>query len=682
MAMLAPPRPSAQSSHSMPNLPSKATPPLLIKRRSTLKRSIDETNTMEVPSSPAKRARVTFDSDVEIVSADEDEDLDPLVVKEQVRRAIERHLVHDDDGYEKIKALFATSATDETAPSTRLLKLHLQAILAHVASLTKECNGLVNAVIFSEWVGRDDAYFALFVRFLNNLLAAQRGYQSRVMQMLVDLLGVQKTRRVAGMKKIRQATIHRRVFQAIQHITKNVPTASGTLANRIAAKLEFDFQKVEDRMTYVKSFMEMIKYVPELTSEILTYILRELIKLDVSVQVDLDGEDDDAEDEILHHMSSSQALLATTAQASQRETSEPDDDISSSDDSDMEDEEELDPETIRKQKLKDNVKQIDLIMDILFQYYAKSTGSTALQTRHNTIEQLIAQFHSLILPTYRSRHPQFLIFHFAQSDPIIVDRFVTSCVAVLIDKTQPQVLRHSAAAYFSGFVGRGAHVSPTVVQDCLDLLCDQLVALRKVYEPTCRGPDVKRFGDFYAVFQAILYIFCFRWRDIASATSDLDDESDVEDDAIEQYHFAESLREALHSAIYSPLNPLRVCTPVIVEQFAKLTYALQLFYVYPKLEQNKNVRIAASWRSVSDLTISQPERDLSWVGDNGMLEGYFPYDPYHLPISKHWIESDYVEWKGIPGEEEEDSESDDEGGMDVQLTEDEDEEDDDMSDDE
>jgi RNA polymerase I-specific transcription initiation factor RRN3 len=295
-----------------------------------------------------------------------------------------------------------------------------------------------------------------------------------------------------------------------------------------------------------------------------------------------------------------------------------------------------------------------------------------LTTRDAAIEQVISLFHSLILPTYRSRHPQFLVFHFAQSDPIIVDRFVTSCVAVLVDKKQPHLLRHSAAAYFSGFVGRGAHVSPQVVQDCLELLCDHLTDLRKKYEPVCRGPDLKRFGDFYAAFQAILYIFCFRWRDVASTSSDLESDSELDDDEeeVEVYHFPESLRDSLRMAIYSPLNPLRVCTPVIVEQFAKLTYALQLFYVYPKLEENKHVRVQSSQvRTMADLTISNPDRDLSWMGDNGMLEGYFPYDPYHLPISQHWIEGDYVQWKGIPGEEVNDSDSEDEG-----MDEDEDEE--------
>ncbi|KEF54013.1 uncharacterized protein A1O9_09808 [Exophiala aquamarina CBS 119918] len=664
--------------------------PQPLQRRSTLKRSIDETSFMDAPSSPSKRSRVTFDSDVEIVSAGEEDELDPLVVKEQVRRAVERRKAKEDESYERIKSVFTISYENPGAPSTKVLKIHLQALLANVTALNKDCSGLVTAVLYSEWIGREEPYYALFVRFLNNLAAAQRGYQHKIMSMLVDLLGPQKTRRISGSKPIRQPTIHRRVMQAIQYITSNVPSIPAALADRISSKLDFDFEKVEERMTYTRNFMEMIKYVPELTSEILTSVLRQLIKLDVAVQVDLDEEDDDAEDDILDHMSSSQTLIASQAQDMLKSPldSENDDTATTDEDSDMEDAE-VDSETARRRKLKEDIRQVDLIMDILFQYYAKLTTSSNITTRDSAIEQLISQFHTHILPTYRARHPQFLVFHFAQSDPIIVDRFVTSCVAVLVDKKQPYLLRHSAAAYFSGFVGRGAHVSPQVVQDCLELLCDHLTILRKTYEPTCRGPDLKRYGDFYAAFQAILYIFCFRWRDVASSSADLESESDfdLDEEEIETYHFPESLRDSLRTAIYSPLNPLRVCTPVIVEQFAKLTYALELFYVYPKLEENKHVRVvtAAHARSMSDLTISNPDRDLSWVGDNGMLEGYFPYDPYHLPISRHWIEGDYVEWRGIPGDEaEEDSESDAEGMAEDEEDDDDDDEnnDDDVSGDE
>jgi RNA polymerase I-specific transcription initiation factor RRN3 len=417
-------------------------------------------------------------------------------------------------------------------------------------------------------------------------------------------------------------------------------------------------------MTYIHSFMELTKYVPEITSDILSMVLKELIKLDVAVQVDLDEEGDDAEDELLNHMSSSQTLMPGSSQDMlKRPFDTESDDASTTDESDLDEEEEMDSKTARRRKLKEDIRQVDLIMEVLFQYYVKLVTSSSLQTRDNAIEQIISQFHAQILPTYRARHPQFLVFHFAQADPIIVDRFVTSCAAVLLDNRQPQFLRHSAAAYFSGFVGRGAHVSRQVVQDCLGLLCDQLTIFRKAYEPGCRSPDVKRYGDFYATFQAVLYIFCFRWQDIALSNADYEDDYDMDDEDRETYRFPESIRESLRAAIYSPLNPLRVCTPVIVEQFAELTKALQLMYIHPKIDENRRVRIASNWQTVSDASVNNSERDMSWISEDGMLEGHFPYDPYHLPLSKHWIEGDYVEWKGLPGDEAEDTDSEHDAGM-------------------
>lgn len=624
---------------------------------------------MEVPSSPSKRTRVTFDSDVEIVSADDEEALDPLVVQEQLRRAVERHRLGDNIEYERIRAIFATPSDRPNSPAGKVLRIHLQAVLTHVSLLSKDCSTLVNAVLYSEWVGRDDVYYALFVRFLSNLAAAQRGFQSKIMAMLVEMLGPQRTRRLADSKPVRQPRIHKRTMEAIRHITLNVPTAPGALADRIDARLQFEFQKVEDRMTYIRSFMALIEYVPELTSTILNDVLRELIKLDVYVQDSLDDEDD-VEEELLQHMSTSQTLLFQSVQT-KVEPSSDEDEMTSSDESDVEDDDDADKTTeeIRRKRLKDNVRQVDMIMDILFSYYDKLVGSSSLDARRTAIKQLMNQFHAHILPTYGSRHPQFLIFHFAQSDEITVDDFVTSCVDVLVEKRHSAGVRHAAAAYFAGFVGRGAKVSSSVVHDCMDLLCDKLSLLQKQYEPQCRGPDVKKFGDFYAVFQAILYIFCFRWRDIASPSSDLDDEDDYDEGDHEEYHFSELLRETLYQAIYSGLNPLRICTPVIVEQFARLSQALSLFSLWSKIEENKHVRVVGHWRGMSDLSINQPDRDQSWIGDSGMLEGYFPYDPYHLPISRHWIEEDYVEWKGIPGEQVEDDSDVD--GMDL-IEEDED----------
>jgi len=661
MSIIAPPLRPAPTSAQAALTPSK-TPlrPSSISRRSTLKRSLDETNLANLPSSPTKKPRVKFDTDVDILSADDEQDVDPLVVKEQLRRAIERHLSHDHESYESIRSLFTTAPEKDRVASSKILRYHIQALETNVTRLRKECGSLVQSVVSSEWVGRDDIYVATFVRFLGSLAVAQGGYLNTIMSMLVDLLGPEKTRRIPYCKVVRQPKIHRRVLETIRYITQLVPLASTTLAQRLSAKLDFEFRKADERMTYVQSFMQLIQYTPEVTSEILTSILRQLIKLDAAIQIDLDGEDDDMEDDILQHMSSSQTLAySERRRLSQTSTSDEDEYASPSEDSESEDEEVEDEATARHKKIQEDVRQVDMIMDMLFEYYAELTSTPNLEARDNAVEQLIAQFNNLILPTYRSRHPQFLIFHFAQADPTRVDRFVTNCISILLDQKYSPVVRHAAAAYFSGFVGRGKNVSPALVHDCLDLLCDQLDDQRQRHEPTCLNPDLKKYGDFYAMFQAVMYIFCFRWKELdVNYLSDGED-SDFEDSEDRPYELPYEMKSKLQAAIYSRLNPLRVCTPEIVDQFAKITHALGLFFLYPKIDENKRVRVATSWRSIGNLDINAPDRDMSWVGENGMLEGYFPYDPYHLPISKHWIESDYVQWQGIPGEVTEDSDSED-----------------------
>lgn len=615
---------------------------------------------MDIPSSPSKRSRVTFDPNVEVVSPDDEDDLDPALVREEVRRAIQRHLNGEDEAYNRVKTIFSKNPQAENAPGSTTVRLHLQAVYANVSSLDKKCTDLVSAILFGEWVGRDEAYVLLYAKFVALLAAAHGGYLGRIIFTLVELLGLEKTRRLPGCKPVRRPLIHHRVMRTIQDIVQKVPVASSTLAQVMQRKLSFDFEKPAERITYIKNFMLLIGFVPELKSEVLAMITSELVKLDVSVQADLDDEDDDLGDELLQDVSSSQSLVAGTSQLSlgMDKLAETAEDGSTTEESELEDDEALRPDVLRRRKLRDNVCQVDAVMDLLFQYYDELIASS-LEVRENTISQLITHFENIILPTYRSRHPQFLIFHFAQTSPVTVDRFVTSCIQILNDKTLPAVLRQASAAYLSGFVGRGAHVSPTVVKDCFTMLCDDLNELRNEIEPRCVGPDLKRYSAFYATMQAIMYIFCFRWRDLAMATSDMYEDGSSDEDELRHFHFSDTIRGTLTNAIYSKLNPLRICTPAIVQQFAKITHRLGFMYVFTKIEANKHVRLTKSRTTAADSGVNQPDRDLSWIGENGMMEGYFPYDPYQLPISRHWVEDDYLEWKGLPDPNDEESDSDD-----------------------
>jgi RNA polymerase I-specific transcription initiation factor RRN3 len=280
-------------------------------------------------------------------------------------------------------------------------------------------------------------------------------------------------------------------------------------------------------------------------------------------------------------------------------------------------------------------------------------------------ESLLSQFANIILPTYRSRHTQFLLFHFSQASADLTERFAGCCSHLAFDQLRPHILRVAAAAYLASFIARGAHVSGAVVRDVFDLLCHHLESLRASQEPTCKGPDLRRYGTYYAISQALLYTFCFRWRDLIVTP---DGNPPTDEDII--YHEGDfkwhnSVQEIIRRSIFSKLNPLKICAPTIVAQFARMAHHLRFMYVYPLIETNKRVRLARSLASGyldgmggRETALSQKKGE-----DTFLLDAYFPFDPYVLPKSKRWLEQDYVQWKPIPGmpvERDEDEDEDDE----------------------
>ncbi|KAJ5584652.1 uncharacterized protein N7459_004452 [Penicillium hispanicum] len=647
------------------------------------KRKMDEVDLSLSPSSSVadafpedtppskKRPRVTFDDKsirTHEVPIKRDESADSsgkglALVREEVRRAIHRHVsAADSEAYDQVKEVFnadprkADSALySYDVPTHTSLRHHLMALLSHIASLDRNCSSLVHAVLGSEWLGRDETYVKLYIRFLGNLAAAQGTYLGVIFKMLVGkLAGIPRgTGRLPGYPFVQPSEIYSRVHMALRYVMRLVPAASGTLSPILSSQFPFETDPAKSYVAYTRNLIHIISYAPELQSDILSVITEKLVKVDVQIQVDLE----DFEDEI------GENLLQDVSPDVDDELDDDDDDDASimSDDSD---------EDQRVQEIKANIHKVDGMIDVLFEYYTTPFTEGSLDDKENTLDLLLSHFQTIILPTYRSRHSQFLLFHFSQSSPVLVDRFASACVELIFNKLQPGIMRQSAAAYLASFVARGAHISGEVIRDVFDLLLTHLNNLRVDYESSCRGPDLRRYGPFYSTAQALLYIFCFRWRDLTTAAIEGDSPEQVEELEPSQVTFPPRVKEFLHKSIYSRLNPLKICSPGIVTEFARIAHHFQLLYVYPLLETNKRIRITA-FRSISSLSnpnFSQVEREIR-AGDHlgYQLDAYFPFDPYHLPRSRRWLEGDYVEWRGVPGldaDDDSDSAADDDGDED------------------
>jgi hypothetical protein len=95
------------------------------------------------------------------------------------------------------------------------------------------------------------------------------------------------------------------------------------------------------------------------------------------------------------------------------------------DDSDNESvssEESLDPEEQRLKDIRQSVSKLDTIMDLLFTHYDSVFAEDRFEA-DELFESLLSQFASTILPTYRSRHTQFLLFHFSQTSASRTEQF-------------------------------------------------------------------------------------------------------------------------------------------------------------------------------------------------------------------------------------------------------------------
>ena len=650
--------------------------PLL--RRSTLVRKREDDDEA-LASSPVKKAKVTFDSDVE-VRVVSDWEKAPHLIQEEVRRAFAKRALGDDSGYDKLKDVYSKTKGNEEELNHATIKNYTISLLANVSALNTSNADLVHAVLSSDWLARTEDYVALFVRLLANLASAHGTFLGDVVQMLVDnltaskplplqtleaffnsLLAPPSSGQIGDLPVVTHLTIYARAHRALQYLLQLIPSAGRILFSTITTAFPHQTDSRRSHVIYVQNLLKLAEYSPELRGEVLALITERLVKIDVQVQVDLEDLAEDVGEGLVDQIPPARPDLM--------------EDIEDSDLSDEEedsDEDEEDEEAQRAKEITKNVEKMDAILDILFSHYEQSFANPSIEEQVGSLNILLSQFVTTILPTHRSRHTQFLLFHFVQRSPQYMDTFVGTCVQITFDKGQPAVVRQASAAYLASFVARGMHVPSNIVRDVFDYIGGELARLRREYEPSCRGPDMRRYSSFYVLVQALLYIFCFRWRDLESASDD-----DFEDDYLatpycQEHLWKSGIKEALSLNVFSKLNPLKVCSTAIVTEFARVANHLSIVYVYHLLETNKRVRVLQS----AGTGYGQPNREtaLSARRDESYqhLDAYFPFDPYHLPKSKRWIEGDYREWSGIPGLDDEhasENDSDHEEGVESEAEE-------------
>lgn len=616
-------------------------------------------DSLDAPETPSKRRKVFFDDIRNVTYEVGKRTMND--VKLEVRTALEEHLRGNDGQYDTLKELFASDKQRYLPPvvgeeddtlKPHELQVYVMALTGCIPILKdKACNGLVKTILKCSWLGRDDAFVKVFTHFLAALVSAQGSYLSPVLGMMVEKFSDTRTSVwcVPDFPEVNRETMRDRLHSTLQYLLQMFPSAIPVLENLLGSKFPFPDESMRVHMAYIHNLLRIKNYVPVLRDEVLDLIINRVVKIDSQMQVDLEDLDDDV---------TAAVMYALRDHSRDVEWEDDADDVSDTESVDSDDPD-FDEDAARIKSIKGSVEKMDAALDTLFQVYTPHFANPGSDAAFDTFTILLREFDHMVLPTYKSRHTQFLIFHFAQMHERLTDAFCGQLIATAFQGNTPNVLKQAAAAYLASFVARGAHLPGHLVRSIFSLLIHHLEQYRKKYEPLCRGPDLKRFHPYYSLVQATLYIFCFRWQDlIVGAPEDVDPE-DASSYIGQEVDWVGSSRKDLSVQIFGKLNPLKVCAPVIVEEFAKLAHRLNFMYVYPLVEGNKRIRLTQFLSST--YSTGGALRDAGYESQDEsfhQLDPYFPFDPYQLPVSKRWLENDYVNWKAVQGlnaEDEDDS---------------------------
>lgn len=606
----------------------------------------------------------------------------PELILEEVRRAIQRHALGDEAGYNKLKSLFDAKDNGSTDITPATLRKYTTALLNSVSSLNKSYSALVHAVLSSKWLGSDEDYFKIYVRLVVNIVSVHGNFLEDALGMLVENLGIGMTQinvvdagpkltmwlatpsngQLPESPLISRAQAHSRVHYALQCLLGAVPSASFTLCSILVNQFPHQDDSPRSHLLYVQNLFQVLTYAPALQNDLLSLVIERLVKIDVQVQVDYEDLEADGKDELAQEI----AFTGNNKDKNFDDVNDTGDDTDTSDD-------EADEDAQRTKSIRRNASKVDMLLEVLFKRYDRDFKAASATARHAAQDALLSQFMTIILPTQRSRHTQFLLFHFAQTSSDFIDTFVGTCISTAFDKKQPANLRQAGAAYLASFVARGVHVSPSIVRDVFDLLSIELDKLRAQYEPDCRGPHLGRYAPYYCLVQAAMYIFCFRWRDLEYDPDVDEEDNDSPSPYGIEHHWRSGVKETFTRNIFgTKLNPLKVCQPDLVEQFAEVARQLDIIYVFGLIEANKrihfahlsNSRMGAYGQPCRETALSSRKDD-----EHHHLDAFFPFDPIMLPRSKKWVEGDCREWSGPPKRPSDESASDSEDLTDSEVEE-------------
>ncbi|KAH8118691.1 RNA polymerase I-specific transcription initiation factor RRN3 [Phellopilus nigrolimitatus] len=557
----------------------------------------------------------------------------------------------------------ASSAAQSQQPAlTFQLRAYLTALAHVVSKLDRAHVALVDAIVGMPWTTMDATFVKAYISFICMLVSARPEYLMLVLERAAQNLTYHSARRAldsgfaeSSATPLTRRIVYDRVHSILEQLLSLIPTLPATLFPLLARNFPHKRQSQAEHVTYIRNLLQLSDYCPELWDRILGLVVDRTIQIDVEIQVELEelettGADDDTEE--VFHLDVFDTVIGQEGDESDSDSDGEDDDGGLSDlssdagsvGSDIRKEEQMNVKHVQ-----DMVSKLDSILEVIFKHLDHLHSTITASPEHSRLSPapldssvmdsslptstpnpqstLLSIFERTILRTFKSRYTQFLIFWYSSLDTQFRDRFLGTVVSTaLLEPAQPVVTRAAAASYVASYVSRAAFVAREETQMVVRVLCQFLETHLGEFDAYAQQ-SAEQHAVFYAAVQAVFLIFCFRWRDLMQY-----DENEGDCRRI--------FLNVMQRVVNSPLNPLKVCSSNVVQQFARVAQRVAFIYCFSILEANRRSEFSPDTKGKGVAT-GAAAMSRSFDAD---LTTFFPFDPFKLPRSSGYIEGIYREW--------------------------------------
>ncbi|KAK4049742.1 DNA independent RNA polymerase I transcription factor [Microbotryomycetes sp. JL221] len=637
----------------------------------------------------------------------------------------------------------STPSDAPQAPTSSQLRIWLEALTHVVSQLDEKYVTLVDTILAVPWATMDDVFVNAYLRFVGALVSARAEWLKSVLDKCARGFRYRSPYTAgspAAMPSITRRILYGRLHSLLRTLLALIPTLSTSLSPLLIQHFPSKREHKTAQICYINNLLAVTEYCPALTEDVLALIIERALNIDVEIQGEPE-EWEEVEDEILAENGGKEPDAVDIKALVDRPTAEDGDSDLSDDENDDDDddgenglEDTLDssddePEPIGDEeaalkarqdqrmsevairKILDNRSRLDAILKVVFEHIntvynlrPSSAASSvmngsreatptpdqhssvvAVERRTTLFRSLLDIFDRVLLRTFRTRNTQFLLFYLASLDDASSDHFIGVLLTrALYEHDAVAITRVAAAGYVASFIARAKFVDQAMTRKVVTHLCRFLesqmdeLAMYSGKPGTAGGSELP---VFYAVAQAVFYIFCFRHHDLMD-----------EPDEDEQLVVDEGRRwmlglETLKRAVSSPFNPLKVCAQPIVGQFAAIAQRTSFMYCYHIMDANRrsSVRESVTMPPPSNSThaplppsradsngegISSTPRQLLVAEE---MDSFFPFDPFKLPLCSQYIDEIYREWvpdddSSMTGSSTDDTSSDDDDDDDGDTT--------------